>query len=352
MATHLQSLCSGGHHSTVFQSSLHNRSYQLPTSYIYGPPTNKSLSAPLISAVHQRTYGLVATPAIPHAIHHVRRHDLASQKSRDAQHISSCRDASGGESASYFYLAKFLSRCFVTLSIAVVGSHHTAKSSPSFQSSPASRPSQKAQQPQRLARQTYHDAAQRPARFRVHPVLTHSSLNYTSISYDVNHPPSSQSVRDCWTHMPIPADMLDQPATEPAILATCQFVLMTDGLPWPVVVSPSTPASLSRGRPGLNDPSTSNRTCSFITVLDVLQALHSSLMMNVTTDEWNSLGRGSRMQQKVAWAYKERCTKMGGGWERGVRRIDWLGCRTRLAGVEVDVNTPASGHVVAKTVFR
>jgi len=40
---------------------------------------------------------------------------------------------------------------------------------------------------------------------------------------------------------------------------------------------------------------------------------------------------------------------MGGGWEGGVRRIDWLGEKTNLVGVEVD---KSAGRSVGKLVFK
>lgn len=51
------------------------------------------------------------------------------------------------------------------------------------------------------------------------------------------------------------------------------------------------------------------------------------------------------MQLKVTKAYEKRCMRMGGGWERGVRRIDWLGSKTRLVGVEVDRSTEKCGSL-------
>jgi hypothetical protein len=56
------------------------------------------------------------------------------------------------------------------------------------------------------------------------------------------------------------------------------------------------------------------------------------------------------MQRKVADAYERRCTRMGGGWEGGVRRIDWLGRKTRLVGIEVE--RTVEGGSVGRLVFR
>jgi hypothetical protein len=84
--------------------------------------------------------------------------------------------------------------------------------------------------------------------------------------------------------------------------------------------------------------SPSSKRSSVITNLDVLYALHCTLLTRVTREEWEALGDGSRSQRKVTRAYENRCKKMGGGWESGVRRVDWLGKKTRLIGVEVDKN--------------
>lgn len=83
--------------------------------------------------------------------------------------------------------------------------------------------------------------------------------------------------------------------------------------------------------------------------MDVLYAVHTTLMIPVTPEEWEALGQGSRAQQKVTRAYERRCTRMGGGWEGGVRRVDWLGEKTQLVGVEVDRSGGGSG--TGKLVF-
>ena len=66
-------------------------------------------------------------------------------------------------------------------------------------------------------------------------------------------------------------------------------------------------------------------------------------------EEWDALGSGSRAQRKVTKAYERRCKVLGGGWDQGVKRIDWLCERTKLIGVEVD--KAASDTGVAKLVF-
>jgi hypothetical protein len=41
---------------------------------------------------------------------------------------------------------------------------------------------------------------------------------------------------------------------------------------------------------------------------------------------------------------------MGGGWEGGVRRVDWLGSKTHLVGVEIGKSIEA-GENVGRLVF-
>jgi hypothetical protein len=82
-----------------------------------------------------------------------------------------------------------------------------------------------------------------------------------------------------------------------------------------------------------------------LTNLDVLYAVHTTLMICVTPEEWHSLGEGSQAQRRVAEAYKKRCTRMGGGWEQGVRRVDWLGSKTHFIGVKTDKNNEGDENV-------
>ncbi len=87
------------------------------------------------------------------------------------------------------------------------------------------------------------------------------------------------------------------------------------------------------------------KTSASLTNLDVLYAVHSTLMTPITHEEWYSLGEGLRAQRRVAEAYKMRCTRMGGGWEKGVMRVDWLGSETHLVGVESGKSNEADENV-------
>ena len=141
---------------------------------------------------------------------------------------------------------------------------------------------------------------------------------------------------DRTTHTAVPAHTLAPPATEPP---APRVVRRSDKFPWPVVVGGSSPKSKSAGARfyigGGGGEQKNSRNRAFVTNLDLLFALHTTLLTRVTPQEWEALGHGSRAQ-KVTQAYEKRCRRMGGGWDGGVRRVDWLHGRTRLVWVEVD----------------
>ncbi|KAI0667213.1 hypothetical protein C8Q78DRAFT_982473 [Trametes maxima] len=207
----------------------------------------------------------------------------------------------------------------------------------------------------------------RSTTLHMHPLLAYTRLHRAPIMYDVSFTPSARTVLDRATRSAIPSHTLAEPATDPPTPAGARLILSSHKFPWPVIVVAShhgTPAAASAsstssrrprftvGAPSSRRPSTSGSDSghsSSITNLDVLYAVHTTLMVPITPEEWEALGHGSRAQQKVTRAYERRCTRMGGGWEGGVRRIDWLGEKTWLVGVEVD---KAAGHGGAgKLVF-
>ena len=173
----------------------------------------------------------------------------------------------------------------------------------------------------------------------MHPLLSYTRLHHAPISYDVAFTPSARTVVDRTMHSPLPAVTLAQPATEPPIPASSRLVLRSPKLPWVVVVGPIGAPAPKSGAPR------KTKTTLALTNLDVLYAVHTALMTCVTPEEWHSLGEGSRAQRRVAEAYKKRCTRMGGGWEQGVRRVDWLGSKTHLVGVEIDKNNEGDENV-------
>ncbi|EPS98271.1 hypothetical protein FOMPIDRAFT_1031584 [Fomitopsis schrenkii] len=179
----------------------------------------------------------------------------------------------------------------------------------------------------------------------MHPLLAYTRLHHAPLTYDVTFTPSARTVLDRATHSAIPSHTLAQPATEPPMPSGARLVLRSSKFPWPVIVSAPSATASPGPRFTVGPPKTGT-----ITNLDVLYAVHTTLMTPVTPEEWAALGNGSRAQHKVAKAYERRCTRMGGGWEAGVRRVDWLGEKTRLVGVEVDKSGGGGG--TGKLIFE
>ncbi|KAG2105806.1 kinase-like domain-containing protein [Suillus discolor] len=166
-----------------------------------------------------------------------------------------------------------------------------------------------------------------PALHRImHPLFTSTRFRSAPINYDVNYGPSPRTVLDRTTHSPVDSHTLSQPATDPPTPASSIILLRSDKFPWHAVVGPCR-----------------NRRSPDITNLDLLCALHEMLLTRVTPQEWEALGHGSKVQRKVTQAYEQRCTRLGGGWQGGVRRVDWLHGKTRLIGIEVEKHGPGAG---------
>ncbi|KIY67376.1 hypothetical protein CYLTODRAFT_454483 [Cylindrobasidium torrendii FP15055 ss-10] len=177
----------------------------------------------------------------------------------------------------------------------------------------------------------------------MHPLLASGRMTKAPIAYDVSYTPSPQSVVDRSTRSAVPSHTLSQPATDPPTYG--KLVLRSDKLPWPVVVQSSAAKTGSKFFIG-TAPTPAPGSKVAITNSDLLCAIHTTLLVRVSHDEWEKLGKGSRAQRRVTRAYEARCKRMGGGWDGGVRRIDYLGERTRLVGVEVDKDDG-----VAKLIF-
>jgi hypothetical protein len=174
----------------------------------------------------------------------------------------------------------------------------------------------------------------------IHPLLAFSRRHPAPISFDMAFAPTAQTVLlNKTVNVLVPALVLAQLATEPPIPASSRLILRSEKLPWLVVVGP-----VGSGE------STKPESSAALTILDVVYAVHVTLMTRVTPEEWASLGDGSKAQRRVALAYERRCTRMGGGWEYGVRRIDWLHSKTHLIGIEMDEGSSA-GNRVGKLVF-
>ena len=167
------------------------------------------------------------------------------------------------------------------------------------------------------------------------PLMAASGRSKKSyIEYDVTFLPSARSVMNRHTRSAFPEQTLLQPVTRQP--TTSRLTLRSHKFPWSITVSPSPPKGAPKTAFYIGSAPTAAQQIGPITILDVLQAIHLSLNTPVTQQEWETLGAGSKTQKKVTKAYRARCTKMGGGWESGVRRIDWLGSKTKLIGLEVE----------------
>ncbi|KAJ6522473.1 hypothetical protein B0H19DRAFT_973460 [Mycena capillaripes] len=180
----------------------------------------------------------------------------------------------------------------------------------------------------------------------MHPLFEYTHLDHAPVSCDILYPPSSRSILDRSTHAPIPYETLDEPATEPAVYM--QLVLKCDIFPWDVIVYPNA-AGASLAKSVARFPFTRRRP---VTNLDVLFALYDALSERVTENEWAQLGHRSRAQRRISRAYEQRCIQLGGGWETGVRRVDWLDGRTRLVGIEMMPSKDGVASDVATLIFK
>jgi len=114
---------------------------------------------------------------------------------------------------------------------------------------------------------------------------------------------------------------------------------------WIVVVgSIGSPPSFFIGKSGRQRKAT---TSVALTNLDVLYAADTTLMTRVTPESDPRSVRAPTRQRRIAEAYKQRCTRMGGDWEGRIRRVDWLSSKTHLVGVEINKSNEAGENVPA-----
>jgi hypothetical protein len=173
---------------------------------------------------------------------------------------------------------------------------------------------------------------------RLHPLLQEGAPS--SMCYDVTFAPSHLTVYHPSTDVGVSSRLRAESAVEPP---TSKLVVTCDKFPWEIVVRPG---SSMHSSPGAMDPHP-----SYVTVQDVLWALHTALHHPLTRSEWDSLepdsSGKSKAQSKVSRAYQDRCMLMGGGWHLGAKRVDWLNRRTVFVGFRPSLS---GGHLVA--VFR
>ncbi|THU97565.1 hypothetical protein K435DRAFT_777991 [Dendrothele bispora CBS 962.96] len=200
----------------------------------------------------------------------------------------------------------------------------------------------------------------RPVTLHMHPLLASNAHTHAPISYDVIFPPSRETVVDRTTLSSVPSHLLKEPATEPSTID--RLLLKSEWLPdeWGVLATPGGRSSMIDSPHSTNKkffigefgPVGADSSSTGITNFDVLYAVYVTLQQKITREEWDELGRsdhGPRGQRHAVKAYERRCRLLGGGWDEGVKRVDWLGERTKLSGVVADKNENPLGK--ANLVF-
>ncbi|KAG6896077.1 hypothetical protein C0992_010451 [Termitomyces sp. T32_za158] len=186
----------------------------------------------------------------------------------------------------------------------------------------------------------------------LHPLLSYSPVRKfarfldlplpfspLSLAYDVSSPPCPSSLTitrtlPCTTEtsacskMTLGPHMINTTLSEPATVppTTSQLVLTSPMFPWEVV------ASSARKNTSPNASSVSIAMVRHMTNLDVLHAIHQTLAARVLPEEWASLSGSEK--KRVLKAYERRCIQADGGWDEGVRRVDYLCGKTLLVGIE------------------
>lgn len=155
-----------------------------------------------------------------------------------------------------------------------------------------------------------------PVRPSHRPVHVNDILEFhtsPAINYDLSHQPHTATTR---YGTPLSPLSLSNPATDPPVSS---ITLVSAALPWLITVS-ATPKP---------EP--------FVSVSDVLTALHLALRMRVTPDEFNRLPAESR--HRVIAARERRCRALQDPRmreeerQRGLVRIDFLMGRNRFLGL-------------------
>ncbi|KAH9923409.1 uncharacterized protein BXZ73DRAFT_4758, partial [Epithele typhae] len=175
---------------------------------------------------------------------------------------------------------------------------------------------------------------------RVNPLLSRSSRAQTRITYDIMDRPGPGNVLDRLTRHPFALAPLLQPATYPP---TARLILHSDKFPNVIVVDANVSKMNTRnhgggGMRGVGEalgPSTVSAVdgMQYVSILDVLHAVHAGLSIPFSPTEWSALGGAKSW--KAAKAYGRRMQAGGkGDWKRGVCHLDLLEGDTALVGIE------------------
>ena len=201
----------------------------------------------------------------------------------------------------------------------------------------------------------------KPAQMNVHYLIAYSPHSISPLPYNVLHPPQSSFLLPQQQQQQFE---LDQPATEPPL---AQMVIKCPLLPdkWQILVVPGGPPTSASGMEGISSPASTvysplhggspdeitGQTRGYISVRDVLYSLYTSLRVILHPSEYESLTTTTSsnsspcfLKESVNAAFWARLsqidnpTKREEQRRRGVRRIDFLGGRTRFMGLSGTLN--------------
>lgn len=113
--------------------------------------------------------------------------------------------------------------------------------------------------------------------------------------------------------------LIAEPAIDPKVH---KLRLVSPFLPWPIDVLPSHAKSPSK--------SPKKKDEAFVTVGDVLTAIHRALQFGITEGEYFIGSEADR--ERINGAYKKAMKRKERSKEEGVKRVDFLGDRTVCVG--------------------
>lgn len=151
-----------------------------------------------------------------------------------------------------------------------------------------------------------------PSPVRLSPFLAASSDDH--IVYDFSYPRAATIL----PHHPLFALIVSEQATQPPLSSLTVICPILAG--WSLVIHPHSASPFA-----------------YITVLGVLQAIHTALRLGIHRNEYGTLTRDEQVRINVA--YRARCSRIADARmraaerEQGIKRVDLLGDRHIFSGL-------------------
>ncbi|KAF8716718.1 hypothetical protein AX14_012225 [Amanita brunnescens Koide BX004] len=183
---------------------------------------------------------------------------------------------------------------------------------------------------------SYATKAPASTSMNIHYLLAYSPFSMSPLNYNILQPP--------------PPDLLDEPATNPPL---AQMVITFPLLPaaWEIKIVPGMAPTSLNATDGFFSPAANAHAAlhgspeqspsrGYITILDVLYGLHTSLRTILHPSEYHSIVSIPPFSEDAVtaafWARLaliEDPNKKEEQRRRGIRRVDFLGARTRFLGL-------------------